>query len=40
MKKKKIILTGKIKIYNEKWQELNDEELKNFKTRREDFYWD
>ena len=28
---KKIILTGKIKIYNEKWQELNDEELKNLK---------
>jgi len=28
---KKIILTGKIKIYNEKWQELNDEGLKNLK---------
>jgi hypothetical protein len=28
---RKIILTGKIKIYNEKWQELNDEELKNLK---------
>jgi len=28
---KKIILTGKIKIYNEKWQELNDEELKSLK---------
>ena len=28
---KKIILIGKIKIYNEKWQELNDEELKNLK---------
>jgi len=28
---KRIILTGKIKIYNEKWQELNDEKLGNLK---------
>jgi len=27
----KIILTGKIKIYNEEWQELSDEELKSLK---------
>mgnify|MGYP001097154239 CR=1 FL=1 len=28
---KKNFLTGKIKIYNEKWKELTDEELKNLK---------
>jgi len=28
---KEIILIGKIKIYNEEWQELNDDELRNLK---------